>query len=102
MQQARKLRININKNITGSELDVLISEKEDEIEDEKFDKEIGKIYKIEKTAKKWKFLQLIGFILLIIGLINTLKNNNELAIIFAVFGLLIIIFGRLLAWWFHG
>jgi len=61
---------------------------------------------IEKTAKKWKLLQLIGAIMIVFGLLgscsyaNTDTSSNSL--IFALIGFVIYICARIYAWWYHG
>jgi hypothetical protein len=66
---------------------------------------------IEKTAKRWKGLQLIGALTMILGVMTCAgsasqpqSNENTVAVatLAAVAGLFIFIIGRFLAWWNHG
>jgi hypothetical protein len=66
---------------------------------------------IEQTSKKWKLVQIIGGILLSIGIIGLLFHQNLasetgftfwLGVSFCTLGVMIYAAGRIAAWWFHG
>ena len=56
---------------------------------------------IEQTGKKWKALQLFGGLAVVAGII-TVFAVPALGAILLVIGLVLIIYGRTMAWWHHG
>lgn len=61
-----------------------------------------KIQTIEKTGKFYKGMMLIGLILIGAAIWMTLKGNSDRAFILGIIGVIIIIVGKILAWWHHG
>jgi len=60
---------------------------------------------IQQTAKKWKALQAIGAVALIIGLVAMFASAPDVttaAIITTSAGLILYLVGRIAAWWHHG
>ncbi len=64
---------------------------------------------IEHTAKRWKAMQLVGGLILAVGVVIGFVAINAdsaaglwLAVAAFVIGLPIWVVGRFCAWWFHG
>ena len=56
---------------------------------------------VQKTGKFWKLVQLIGVAGVVWGFVALSKGDPKSTGILAA-GIVIVILGRLLAWWFHG
>jgi len=65
----------------------------------------------QKTSKKWKFLQLISVLSIIVGLVCVFSNIGDgkepgaalgLGILAIIGGFILFIIARIGAWWFHG
>lgn len=62
---------------------------------------------VEQTSKKWKALQLLAFVLILIGMpwtcIGAMVGNIPLeAMSLFVAGLLVWLIASICAWWYHG
>lgn len=57
---------------------------------------------IERTSKKWKALQLLGLVVLCLGLATAIRMDAVVGLVIIVAGLSVRAFGRFFAWWNHG
>jgi len=68
----------------------------------------GKTHVIEATGKKWKTVQLIGMIVLVIGIFSCIASTRGpdgsygVGVSIPWIGLAVYLFGRVSAWWHHG
>lgn len=59
---------------------------------------------VEQTAKKWKFLQLTGLIMAVVGLGLIMQTGGEALFLFRILvfgGIGMGVIGSVCAWWFH-
>ena len=61
-----------------------------------------KVQTIEKTGKFYKGMKLIGLILIAVAIWLAIKGNSDRAFILGIVGVVILIVGKILAWWHHG
>lgn len=61
------------------------------------------VYTTQQTAKKWKLVQIIGGAICILAmvLVFTGEPPNEAKLVLVAFGVVMIIFGKIMAWWHH-
>lgn len=61
---------------------------------------------IQQTAKKYKAMQLIGFLIIIIGLLIAVTNQQNIANMIGVgvivLGGIVVVISKMLAWWNNG
>lgn len=55
----------------------------------------------QATAKKWKALQLAGVLLILLSLPSAAVVGIG-AVLFAMLGVAVVVYGRTMAWWHHG
>ncbi len=66
-----------------------------------------RVQTIEKTSKKWKGLQLIGFIFAMIGLLMVFGSDPKsgatpgVAVLLLAVGIVLYLYARLGSWWHH-
>ena len=69
---------------------------------------IQKVLTIEKTGKSWKFIQLVGGLIILVGVCFGYWEWTEGVFptegffIYPGIGVAIYLFGRVCAWWYHG
>jgi protein-S-isoprenylcysteine O-methyltransferase Ste14 len=63
-----------------------------------------KVYTTQQTAKKWKLVQIVGVAIAILAMVLVITSAppNEWKLGLAAFGVVVMLFGRLMAWWHHG
>lgn len=94
LQYAERLGIEVPLDVTKWELSDLIDQAVTE-------KEENKVQTIEKTGKELKAGMLIGALVAIIATIVTFSSDYAGGP-FIVIGILIFVFSKVLAWWYHG
>ena len=74
---------------------------------------MARIVTIQQTGKGWKFVQLIGFGMVLVGIIGCMTVSDKIPepdrvsqvshdMLLAFGGLAVFIFGRIGGWWSHG
>jgi uncharacterized membrane protein HdeD (DUF308 family) len=66
-------------------------------------RETKKVQTIEATAKRWKLMQLLGVLAIMLGVALMFNEPTRLAaVLLVLIGVPMWVFGRVAAWWFHG
>jgi hypothetical protein len=62
----------------------------------------GRVVTTQATAKKWKLVQLAGFVICVVGVVMYVGGDRINGIYTLLLGFTTFIFGRFLGWWKHG
>lgn len=57
---------------------------------------------IEQTGKNFKIAQLLGGLMIFLGLVSIFSGSSEVAVGLWVIGLCLALYGSIGGWWYHG